>query len=69
MTQEGLAKLLGVGRVRVNQIESGSSSVSELLLIRLADALAMRPSELVALGEPEFEPGSLAQIFQDEEKA
>jgi transcriptional regulator with XRE-family HTH domain len=48
VSQEGLADLAGMHRTYVGGIERGERNVSFANLLKLADALGVRPSELLA---------------------
>jgi len=51
VSQEGLADRAGLHRTYVGGIERGERNLSFANLLRLADALAVKPSELLARGE------------------
>lgn len=48
MTQEALADAAGVDRAHMGKIERGERNVTLLNLARIAGALQLRPSEMLA---------------------
>ena len=46
LTQEGLAAVCGLDRTYVSAIERGERNVTALNILRIADALAIKPSEI-----------------------
>lgn len=56
LSQEELAKRSGLHRTYVSDVERGSRSMSVLTLCRLAAALEVPPSELVALVDDMMAP-------------
>lgn len=55
LSQEVLSGLAGMARPHLSMIERGERMPNLYTIWRLADALDMRPSELVALMEEEME--------------
>lgn len=51
MTQDQLAAAVGISKRGVIRIEGGKTSLTVDILGRLADALGVRPSELLRLAE------------------
>lgn len=56
MTQELLSGLAGIARTHLTMIENGTKQANFETLWRIALALNMKPSELVAEIEKELEP-------------
>ena len=54
ISQEGLAARSGLHRTYVGGIERGERNVSFANLLKLAEALGVRPSELLAQSESSF---------------
>ena len=58
-TQEDLAIALGMSRSHLSRIERGSTNVSLVLICRLAEALGVKPADLMSFeskssfGEPD----------------
>ncbi|MEE0109630.1 MAG: helix-turn-helix transcriptional regulator [Oscillospiraceae bacterium] len=55
MTQELLSGLAGIARTHLTMIENGTKKPNFETIWRIADALALKPSELVAEIEKEVE--------------
>lgn len=55
ISQDVLSGLAGIARSHLSMIETGSKQANFETLWKLADALEMRPSELVAFIEAEIE--------------
>lgn len=55
ISQDVLSGLAGIARTHLSMIETGSKQANFETLWKLADALEMRPSELVACIEAEIE--------------
>ena len=55
MTQEAMSGLAGIARSHLVMLENGRKTVRLDTLWRIADALEIRPSELVCLVEKETE--------------
>ena len=51
LSQEALADAAGIDRSHMGKIERGERNVTFLNLARIAKAVGLRPSELLALGE------------------
>ena len=51
MSQEALADAAGIDRSHMGKIERGQMNVTLLNLARIAKAVGLKPSELLALGE------------------
>lgn len=60
-TQEVLSGLAGMERPHLGMVETGGRIPNLYTIWRIADALDMRPSELVALIEEEMEKLELAE--------
>ena len=58
ISQDILSGLAGIARTHLTMIENGDKQANFETLWKLANALDMRPSELVALIERETESGS-----------
>ena len=58
ISQDVLSGLAGIARTHLSMIETGSKQANFETLWKLADALGMRPSELVAFIEAEIDRGS-----------
>jgi len=58
VSQEELGRRLGLERARVSHIESGRHMLGERTILRIAKALGLRPSEMLAHGEGGVEDGS-----------
>ena len=58
LSQDVLSGLAGIGRTRLTMIENGDKQANFETLWKIANALDMRPSELVALIEAEIEQNS-----------
>ena len=58
ISQDVLSGLAGIARTHLTMIENGDKQANFETLWKLANALDMRPSELVALIEHEIESGS-----------
>lgn len=56
ISQEVLSGLAGIARTHLTMIENGDKQANFETLWKIANALDMRPSELVALIEKEIEP-------------
>ena len=52
MSQEALADAAGIDRSHMGKIERGQMNVTLLNLARIAKAVGLKPSELLALGDP-----------------
>ena len=57
MTQEQLSGLAGISRTHLAALESGRKSPKVETLWRIAEALSVRPSRLMALTEKSLEKG------------
>lgn len=57
MTQEQLSGLAGISRTHLAALESGRKSPKVETLWRIAEALSVRPSRLIALTEKSLEKG------------
>lgn len=62
LTQQGLARLVGLSRQSLNQVENGSTVPSTLVALRLARSLGCRVEELFELGD--MEDGLSATLAQ-----
>ena len=51
MSQEALADAAGIDRSHMGKIERGQMNVTLLNLARIAKAVGLKPSELLALGQ------------------
>ena len=51
MSQEALADAAGIDRSHMGKIERGQMNVTLLNLARIAKAVGLKPSELLALGD------------------
>ena len=58
LSQDVLSGLAGIGRTHLTMIENGDKQANFETLWKIANALDMRPSELVALIEAEIEQNS-----------
>ena len=56
LSQDVLSGLAGIARTHLTMIENGNKQANFETLWKIANALDMRPSELVALIEKEVEP-------------
>ncbi len=55
MTQELLSGLAGIARTHLSMIEVGSKQANVATLWRIADALGLRLSQLIAMSEQEMD--------------
>lgn len=68
MTQEELGKLVGVQRAAINKYEKGVVvNIKRSTLQKLANALNIRPSELIFDGEPETTTDFHAKVLMDDD--
>ena len=51
MSQEALADAAKIGRTHMGEVERGKRNVSFLALVRIAKAMKVSPSEIVAAAE------------------
>ena len=58
LSQDVLSGLAGIGRTHLTMIENGDKQANFETLWKIANALDMRPTELVALIEAEIEQNS-----------
>ncbi len=64
LTQEQLSGLAGIARSHLATLECGEKTVKLDTLWRIADALEIRPSELICRMEKEYENG-LGDVKKD----